>query len=187
MVLKVDNRGSANRGLAFEAAVAGDLGRLEVDDQADGVRWLAERPYVDSDRVGVYGWSYGGYMTCRALERAPDIFKVGVAGAPVTFWEGYDTHYTERYMGLPAANPDGYRHSSALTGVEALRGKLLLIHGMVDENVHARHTLRLITALTAAGKPYDLALFPAERHMPRAATGLTYLERRLTEYLQGNL
>jgi len=114
VVLKVDNRGSANRGLAFEAAVAGDLGRLEVDDQADGVRWLAERPYVDGDRVGVYGWSYGGYMTCRALERVPDIFKVGVAGAPVTFWEGYDTHYTERYMGLPAVNARGYHDSSAL-------------------------------------------------------------------------
>ncbi len=187
VVLKIDNRGSANRGLAFEAAVAGDLGRLEVDDQADGVRWLATRPYVDGARVGVYGWSYGGYMTCRALERAPDVFKVGVAGAPVTFWEGYDTHYTERYMGLPAANPRGYHDSSVLTGVEGLRGKLLLIHGMVDENVHARHTLRLIAALTAADRPYDLALFPAERHMPRDAAGLTYLERRLTEYLRRNL
>jgi len=187
VVLKVDNRGSANRGLAFEAAVAGDLGHLEVDDQADGVRWLATRPYVDGARVGVYGWSFGGYMTCRALERAPDVFKVGVAGAPVTFWEGYDTHYTERYMGLPATNPDGYRDSSVLTGVEALRGRLLLIHGLVDENVHARHTLRLIAALTAADQPYDLTLFPAERHMPRDAAGLTYLERHLTEYFTRNL
>ena len=187
VVLKIDNRGSANRGLAFEAPIAGDLGRLEVDDQADGVRWLATRPYVDGERVGIYGWSYGGYMTCRALERAPDVFKVGVAGAPVTFWEGYDTHYTERYMGLPATNPDGYHDSSVLTGVEGLRGKLLLIHGLVDENVHVRHTLRLIAALTAADRPYDLALFPAERHMPRDTAGLTYLEHRLTEYLQRNL
>jgi len=187
IVLKVDNRGSANRGLAFEAPIAGHMGHLEVDDQADGVRWLATRPYVDGERVGVYGWSYGGYMTCRALQRAPDVFKVGVAGAPVTFWEGYDTHYTERYMGLPAVNPDGYHDSSVLTGVEALRGKLLLIHGLVDENVHVRHTLRLIAALTAADRPYDLALFPAERHMPRDAAGLTYLERRLMEYLRRNL
>ncbi len=187
VVLKVDNRGSANRGLAFEASIAGNLGHVEVDDQADGVRWLAARPYVDGARVGVYGWSYGGYMTCRALQRAPDVFKVGVAGAPVTFWEGYDTHYTERYMGLPAEKARGYHDSSVLTGVEALRGKLLLIHGLVDENVHARHTLRLIAALTAADQPYDLALFPEERHMPRDAAGLTYLERRLTEYLRRNL
>ncbi len=187
VVLKVDNRGSANCGLAFEAPIAGNMGHLEVDDQVDGVRWLAERPYVDGERVGIYGWSYGGYMTCRALQRAPDVFKVGVAGAPVTFWEGYDTHYTERYMGLPTANPRGYHDSSVLTGVEGFRGKLLLIHGLVDENVHARHTLRLIAALTAADQPYDLALFPTERHMPRDAAGLTYLERHLTEYFARNL
>jgi len=187
VVLKVDNRGSANRGLAFEAALARDLGHVEVEDQVDGVRFLSARPYVAADRAGIYGWSYGGYMTCMALLRAPDIFKVGVAGAPVTDWEGYDTHYTERYMGLPTANRAGYGTSAALAHVAALRGKLLLIHGMVDENVHFRHTARLIAALTAAGKPYDLAVFPEERHMPRDAKGLEYLERRLVEYVEDNL
>jgi len=187
VVLKVDNRGSANRGLAFEAAIARDLGHVEIDDQVDGARFLAERPYVDGSRAGVYGWSYGGYMTLMALLRAPDVFAVGVAGAPVTFWEGYDTHYTERYMGRPDANEGGYRASAVMAHVGALRGKLLLIHGMMDENVHFRHTARLIAALTAAGKPYDAALFPKERHMPRDARGLEYLERRLVEYFQDNL
>jgi len=187
VVLKVDNRGSANRGLAFEAALAHDMGHVEVDDQVDGVRSLAARPYVDGARAGVYGWSYGGYMTLMTLLRAPDVFTVGVAGAPVTFWEGYDTHYTERYMGLPGSNAEGYRMSAVLGHVAALRGRLLLIHGLVDENVHFRHTARLIAALTAAGRPYDAALFPEERHMPRDAKGLEYLERRLSGYFQDHL
>ena len=187
VVLKVDNRGSANRGLRFEAALAGDMGRPEVADQVAGVRWLSERASVDGARVGIYGWSYGGYMTCMALLRAPDVFKVGVAGAPVTAWDGYDTHYTERYMGHPASNADGYRESAALAHVAALRGKLLLIHGLIDENVHFRHTARLIAALTAAGKEYDLVLFPGERHMPRDAKGLEYQETRLADYFRAHL
>ena len=104
VVLNVDNRGSSNRGLAFEAPIARSMGNIEVSDQVDGVRFLSSRPYVDSTHVGIYGWSYGGYMTLRALMHAPDVFKVGISGAPVTFWEGYDTHYTERYMGLPDTN-----------------------------------------------------------------------------------
>ena len=187
IVLRVDGRGSANRGLRFEGALAGDMGRIEVADQVAGVRWLGQRPYADTSRVGIYGWSYGGYMTCMALLRAPDTFKVGVAGAPVTHWGGYDTHYTERYMGDPATNTVGYRDSSPLTHAAALRGKLLLIHGMIDENVHFRHTARLLDALNAAGKEYDLVVFPQERHMPRDARGLEYQEARLTEYFRDHL
>jgi dipeptidyl-peptidase 4 len=187
VVLKVDNRGSANQGLRFEAALAGDMGRVEVADQVAGVRWLSQRPYVDGSRVGITGWSYGGYMTLMSLLRAPEVFSVGVAGAPVTHWDGYDTHYTERYMGHPAVNAAGYRESSPLTHIAALEGKLLLIHGMVDENVHFRHTARLVAALTAADKPYDLAIYPEERHMPRDAKGLEYLERRLADYFRAHL
>ncbi|MEI6045384.1 MAG: S9 family peptidase [Chloroflexota bacterium] len=182
VVLKVDNRGSANRGLAFEASLAAKMGQLEVSDQVEGVQFMAQRPYVDSGRVGIYGWSYGGYMTCMALLRAPEVFKVGVAGAPVTDWEGYDTHYTERYMGMPTDNADAYQASSVIHYAEKLQGKLLLIHGMVDENVHFRHTARLLVALTAAQKNYDLLLFPEERHMPREAKGLEYMEQRIVDY-----
>ncbi len=187
VVLKVDNRGSANRGLAFEAAIADRMGTVEVDDQVAAVREIAKLPYVDAGRVGIYGWSYGGYMTCMALMRAPEVFKVGVSGAPVTDWDGYDTGYTERYMGTPQSNPEGYKDSSVLSHVSKLRGKLLLVHGMTDENVHFRHTARLIVALTEANKDYDLLVFPEERHMPRDAKGLEYQERRVLEYFEKNL
>jgi dipeptidyl-peptidase 4 len=187
VVQNVDNRGSSNRGLAFEAAIAHSMGHVEVRDQVDGVRFLASRPYVDSTRVGIYGWSYGGYMTLRALLLASDVFKVGISGAPVTFWEGYDTHYTERYMGLPAINEDGYRTSSVLPYVDQLVGKLMLVQGLVDENVHARHAMRLIEALSTAAKDYELVLFPEARHMPRNTMHLEYLERKLVEFLNRHL
>ncbi|MBE0608222.1 MAG: prolyl oligopeptidase family serine peptidase, partial [Dehalococcoidia bacterium] len=187
VVLKLDNRGSLNRGLAFEAAIADRMGTVEVDDQVAGVRHMGALPYVDGSRVGIYGWSYGGYMTCMAMMRAPDVFKVGVSGAPVTGWDGYDTGYTERYMGTPQSNPEGYHDSSVLTHVAKLQGKLLLVHGMVDENVHFRHTARLIVALTAADRDYDLLVFPEERHMPRDLKGMEYQERRVLDYLKRNL
>ncbi|HEX7734826.1 MAG TPA: S9 family peptidase [Ktedonobacteraceae bacterium] len=187
VVLKVDNRGSANRGLAFEGAIAHALGHIEVDDQLEGVRFLANRPYVETRRAGIYGWSYGGYMVCRALLQAPEVFVAGISGAPVTFWEGYDTHYTERYMGLPATNAAGYQTSSVLPTAGELASKLLLVHGMVDENVHARHTMRLVEALTAAARNYELMIFPQARHMPRQPTHLAYQERRLVEFLRYHL
>jgi dipeptidyl-peptidase-4 len=151
------------------------------------VRFLASLPEADTSRVGVYGWSYGGYMTLMCLLKAPDVFKAGVSGAPVTSWDGYDTFYTERYMETPQANPDGYREGSALTHAAALRGPLLLLHGMLDENVHFRHTARLIAALNEADRPYDLALFPNERHGPRSPAQRAALERRLAEFFTANV
>jgi dipeptidyl-peptidase-4 len=187
-VLKVDNRGSANRGLDFEAPIHLRLGTVEVADQAAAVRWLAaHRPEIDLERVGIYGWSYGGYMACMAMMREPGLFKVGVAGAPVSDWDGYDTGYTERYMSTPQQNPGGYREGSVLTHAGRLEGKLLLVHGMVDENVHFRHTARLAVALAAAQKTYDMLVFPEERHMPRDAKGLEYQERRLIDYFRQHL
>ncbi|MEP6871744.1 MAG: S9 family peptidase, partial [Anaerolineaceae bacterium] len=140
VVFKLDNRGGANRGLSFEAALADRAGTIEVEDQVAGVRHLVSLGFVDPARIGIYGWSYGGYMTCMAMLRNPEVFKVGVAGAPVTHWDGYDTAYTERYMGTPQSNPEGYFDSAVLSHVARLQGKLLLVHGMVDENVHFRHT-----------------------------------------------
>ena len=187
VVFKLDNRGGANRGLSFEAALADRAGTIEVEDQVTGVRHLASLGFIDPARIGVYGWSYGGYMTCMSMLRHPEIFKVGVAGAPVTHWDGYDTAYTERYMGTPQSNPEGYFDSAVLSHVARLEGKLLLVHGMVDENVHFRHTARLITALTEANKDYDLLIFPEERHMPRDAKGMEYQERRVTQYFKDHL
>ena len=187
LVFSLDNRGSARRGLAFEGRIKHNMGDIEVRDQVDGVRWLVNSGLADPDRVGVYGWSYGGYMTLMCLARAPDVFKMGVAGAPVTHWDGYDTHYTERYMGTPRYNPEGYRAGSAMTHVDALRGSLMIVHGLIDENVHFRHTARLINALIKARKPYELLMFPDERHMPRSMDDRVYMEERISEFFERNL
>ena len=187
LVFQLDNRGSARRGLAFEGAIRRHMGTVEVDDQVDGVRWLVEQGLADPQRVGVMGWSYGGYMTLRCLEKAADVFAVGVAGAPVTSWDGYDTAYTERYMSTPDANPDGYAGGSALAAVETISGKLLIVHGMLDENVHFRHTARLVNALIRAGKAFELLPFPDERHMPRHQADRVYLEQRVISYFQQHL
>lgn len=182
LVFVLDNRGMARRGLAFEALLKHNMGDIEVRDQVDGVRWLVEQGLADPERVGVYGWSYGGYMTLMCLVRASETFKVGVAGAPVTHYDGYDTGYTERYLGLPQDNPEGYESGSVMAHVDNLEGKLLLIHGLIDENVHFRHTARLINALIEARKPYDLMLFPDERHSPRNLADRIYMEERLRDY-----
>ena len=112
----------------------------------------------------------------------PDVFRAGAAGAPVTDWRNYDTHYTERYMGTPAGNPDGYTSSSVLTHVPNIRGSLMIVHGLIDENVHFRHAARLIDALVKARKPHDLMLFPDERHMPRSEADRVYMEERLRDF-----
>lgn len=187
LVFVLDNRGSSRRGHAFESAIRWNLGDVEVRDQVAGIRYLGTLPEADTTRVGVYGWSYGGYMTIMCLLRAPKVFRVGVAGAPVTAWDGYDTHYTERYMGRPVENAGGYRASSAMTHAANLIGNLLLIHGMTDENVHFRHSGRLINALIAAGKPFELLPFPDERHMPRSEQGRHYMERRLVEHFDRHI
>ena len=187
LVFKVDNRGSARRGLAFEGAIKRIMGDLEVQDQVDGVKWLVEQGLADPARVSIYGWSYGGYMAAMALARAPETFKVAVAGVPVTHWDGYDTHYTERYMGTPQSNPEGYRSGSVMAHVDKMQGKLLLVHGLIDENVHFRHTARLINALIRARKPYELLLFPDERHVPRSLADRVYMEERVRDFFVKNL
>lgn len=187
LVFLLDNRGSARRGLAFEGWIKHQMGQIEVQDQVDGVRWLAAQGLTDPKRAGIYGWSYGGYMAAMCLAQAPETFKVAVAGAPVTHYDGYDTHYTERYMGTPQENPAGYTQGSVMAHVGNLRGKLLLVHGLIDENVHFRHTARLINALIRARKPYDLLLFPDERHSPRGLADRIYLEERVAAYFVENL
>ncbi|WP_420628067.1 DPP IV N-terminal domain-containing protein [Candidatus Leptofilum sp.] len=187
LVFKLDNQGSARRGLAFEAPIKHNMGSVEVTDQVDGVCWLVAQGLADPKRVGIYGWSYGGYMAALCLAKAGDAFQMAVAGAPVTHWDGYDTGYTERYMGLPQQNPDGYEVSSVMHHLDKIEGKLLLVHGLIDENVHFRHTARLINGLIAARKRYDLLLFPDERHMPRKADGRLYMEEQIADYFKKHL
>jgi dipeptidyl-peptidase-4 len=186
-VIWVDNRGSARRGRAWAQALYGETGRVELEDQVDAVRQLAEQGIVDPAHVGIMGWSYGGYMTLVGMLRAPDVFRVGVAGAPVTHWDGYDTHYTERYMGLPQENPQGYERSSVLGDAGSLQGALMLVHGMLDENVHFRHTGRLVNALVSAHKDFVLQCFPDERHGPRKPADRLYMEERMVAFLKTHL
>jgi dipeptidyl-peptidase-4 len=187
LVFVLDNRGSSRRGLQFEGAIKHAMGTIEVSDQVEGVRWLVEQGLTDPSRVGIYGWSYGGYMAAMALAQAPDVFQAAVAGAPVTSWDGYDTCYTERYMGTPEKNPAGYERGSVMSHLGSMRGSLLLVHGLIDENVHFRHTARLINALVKAGKPYELLLFPDERHTPRAEADRVYMERGVAAFFDEKL
>ncbi len=163
------------------------MGDVEVRDQVDGVRWLVEQGLSDPARVGIYGWSYGGYMSLMCLVRAPEAFKAAVAGAPVTAWDGYDTHYTERYMGTPQSNPDGYSTSAVMPYVPQMTGRLMLVHGLIDENVHFRHTARLINALISARKTYDLMLFPDERHSPRKLADRVFMEQQIVAFFEKEL
>jgi dipeptidyl-peptidase-4 len=186
-VLKVDNRGSNRRGLVFEAPIYGNLGDLEVADQVAGIQWAIQEGIADQERVAVSGWSYGGYMALKCLAERPDVFHAAVAGAPVTDWTLYDTAYTERYMGLPQENPNGYAKASALAKVGDIEGSLLLCHGLLDENVLFRHSAVLVNALIKEQKAYDLALFPSERHGPRRQQDRAFLEERILAFLQRSL
>ena len=182
-VIVVDNRGSANRGRSFESAIDRGLGTVEVDDQAAAVHELAERGEIDLGRVVVTGGSYGGYMTLRCMARHPDLFHAGVAIAPVTDWDGYDTAYTERYMGTPSAEAVAYAASSALTEAGSITGRLLLIHGELDENVHLRHSVRMLAAMQAAGRSAELVVLPGQRHRTRGAAALALRDGRLISHL----
>ncbi|HEX7036980.1 MAG TPA: alpha/beta fold hydrolase [Pseudomonadales bacterium] len=163
-VLELDNRGTGNRDRAFEAPIHRRLGQVEVRDQVTGARFLADLPWVDGARIGVFGHSYGGYMTLMCLLQRPDVFRAGVAVAPVTDWRLYDTHYTERYLETPVANPAGYRDSDVLSHLDGPARPLLLIHGMADDNVLFTHTTKLIRALQARGRKFEMMAYPGSKH-----------------------
>jgi dipeptidyl-peptidase-4 len=165
VIFKLDNRGSTNRSAKFKRALDRRMGTVEVEDQLAGAKFLAGLPYVDADKLGVMGWSYGGFMTLM-LMTAPDTpFKAGAAGAPPTEWGLYDTHYTEQFMGKPDENKDGYANSDVLNRLKNLKpGSLLLLHGMADDNVIFENSTRLIAALETKAIPFGMMLYPGERH-----------------------
>ncbi|KAM6555570.1 hypothetical protein CsatB_002589 [Cannabis sativa] len=187
LVWKLDNRGTARRGLKFEGSVKHKFGSVDADDQLTGAEWLIKQGLAEAGQIGLYGWSYGGYLSAMTLARYPDVFQCAVAGAPVTSWDGYDTFYTEKYMGLPSDNAMAYELGSVMHHVNKMKGRLLIVHGMIDENVHFRHTARLVNALVAAGKPYELLIFPDERHMPRGQRDRIYMEKRIWDFIEKNL
>ncbi len=164
IVWELDGRGTTRRGKKFLTETYLKFGQVDVDDQAAGVKQLRERPYIDGARVGMTGGSYGGYMTCMSILRYPDVYSVGVARSSVTDWHSYDTIYTERYMRTPQVNKDGYEKGSALTYAKNFKGRLLLAHGTIDNNVHPGNTIHLVDALQREGKSFDMMYYPEHRH-----------------------
>jgi dipeptidyl-peptidase-4 len=189
VVFTLDNRGSGERGVAFESPLHLRMGQVEVADQVRGVEYLRTLPYVDARRIGIFGWSYGGYMTLMCLLTAPDYFQAGVSGAPVTDWRLYDTHYTERYLDQPDENATGYEASAVMPHVPTLRAPLLVMHGMADDNVLFVHSTRLFTVLQKLNKPFDAMTYPGSKHglLRHADTGLhgyTMVARFFDEHLR---
>lgn len=173
VVFSLDNRGTPRRGAAFGGALYAKQGTVEVADQQAGVAWLRAQPWVDGERIGVHGWSNGGYMTLMLLAKAADDYSCGVAGAPVTDWALYDSHYTERYMDLPAANVDGYREASVFTHIDGIRpDALLLIHGMADDNVLFGNSTQLMSLLQKRAVPFELMTYPGAKHGLRGKDAL---------------
>ncbi len=187
IIFTLDNRGMAARGHAFESAIYHKLGQTELADQLAGIAFLRMLPYVDASRIGIWGWSYGGYMTCYAMLNAADVFKAGFAGAPVTDWRQYDTIYTERYMGLPKENAEGYQRSSPVTHAGQLKGKLLIAHGTGDDNVHLANTLELAEQFIKSGRYAEYQLYPGRGHPISDSTARIHLFRRITQFFLDNL
>lgn len=164
IIFSVDGRGAPDRGVAFESQIYRAMGGVEVADQLTGLDWLKSQPFVDPKRIAVYGWSYGGYMTLKLLEAAPGAFAAGVSGAPVTKWDLYDTHYTERYMGSPQKDAAAYAKAGALQDADKIRDPLLLIHGMADDNVVFDHSTALMARLQQAKIPFETMVYPGQTH-----------------------
>ena len=187
LVWSLDNRGSFGRGHAWETPIFHDMGKRELADQLAGVRHVKTLPFVDGARIGIWGWSYGGYLTLFSLTRAPDVWKCGIAGAPVTHWKFYDTIYTERYMGTPQENPEGYESSAPLARAKDLAAPLLLIHGGVDDNVHLQNTVAFVDELVRAGKPYELQVQPRQKHGFRGKESLDFRNRAIVRFFEEKL
>ncbi len=186
IVMTTDNRGTYNRGLSFEQETFRQLGKLEVADQLSIVNSLVAKGIVDSSRIGVIGWSYGGFMSASLMLEAPERFKAGISGAPVTDWQYYETVYTERYMDTPETNAAGYEMSSTLNKLEQLQGKLLMIHGTSDNIVMWQHSVLFIEAAMKAGKQVDYMIYPGHKHGVRGKDR-THLFQRMTGWLEENL
>jgi len=187
IIFSLDNRGSGGRGHVFEEPIHYRFGAQELSDQRDGAEWLKSQPYVDGERIGIHGWSYGGHMTLHAMFEVPQIFKVGFAGGPVTDWHFYDTIYTERYIGQLPQHEESYLESSPIKNAEKLKGKLLIAHGTGDDNVHYSNTLALVDELIKAGKYVEVMPFPGRGHGVSDLPAQRVLWNRVTKFFLDNL
>ena len=187
IVFSLDNRGTPRRGTKFENAVYRAMGAAEVEDQLAGLAWLKQQDFVDPKRIASMGWSYGGYMTLKLLEKAPGAFAAGVAVAPVTKWELYDTAYTERYLGNPRLDPKPYQSSDVLPYTSRISDPLLIIHGTADDNVYFMHSLKMTEALFRAGKQFDFLPLAGFTHMVPDPEVTVRLESRIVTFFKEHL
>ncbi len=191
IVVSVDNRGTGGRGQVFRTATYKNLGKLEAQDQIAAAQHFGTLPYVDADRMGIWGWSYGGYMTLMSMlaGEGPQTFHVGLAVAPVTSWRFYDTIYTERFMSTPQKNPEGYDADVPIDLAGRLQDDqhLLIVHGDFDDNVHYQNTVQMVDALQAEGKQFDLMVYPGRNHGIYGGQTRLHLFTLLTDYVRENL
>lgn len=187
IVVSVDNRGTGARGRDFRTQTYQQLGKYEIADQIAAAKWLATQSYIDGDRMGIWGWSYGGYMSSLGLTKGADVFKMAIAVAPVTNWRFYDNIYTERYMRTPQENAEGYDDNSPINHVEKMQGSYLLVHGSADDNVHVQNTMRMISALVDADKQFDLFIYPDKNHGIYGGNTRMHLYNKMTRFIEENL
>lgn len=186
IVFTIDGRGSNNRGLVFEQAIFRNVGVIEMKDQMVGVNYLKSQKYVDADRMGIFGWSYGGFMTTSIMTRYPDVFKAAVAGGPVIDWTYYEVMYTERYMDTPQSNPEGYKEARVINHIDSLKGKLLLIHGAQDNVVVWQHSMQFLKACVDKNKQVDYFVYPGHEHNV-LGKDREHLYQKVTDYFMQNL
>ncbi len=187
LVACIDNRGTDGRGEDFKKCTYMQLGKFETEDQINAARYLADLPYIDGSRIGIFGWSYGGYMASLCLTKGADFFKLGIAVAPVTNWRFYDSIYTERFMRKPQDNPSGYDDNSPINFAVKLKGKFLLIHGSADDNVHLQNTMEFANKLVLAGKQFDMAIYTDKNHSISGPNTRLNLYKKMTDFLVKNL
>ncbi|NNK88047.1 MAG: S9 family peptidase [Flavobacteriaceae bacterium] len=187
IIVCIDGRGTGLRGAEFKKVTQKELGKYEVEDQIEAARKLGSLPYVDAERIGIWGWSYGGFMSSNCLFKGNDVFKMAIAVAPVTSWRFYDTIYTERYMTTPQENPGGYDDNSPINHVDKLKGDLLLIHGSGDDNVHVQNTMRMIEALIQADKQFEWMIYPDRNHGIYGGNTRLHLYKKMTDFIDRTL
>ena len=187
VIVCVDNRGTGGRGADFKKCTYKELGKLETEDQIAANKYLASLDYIDQNKIGIWGWSYGGYMSSLCLLKGNDIFNFAIAVAPVTNWRFYDTIYTERYMRTPQENPDGYDLNSPINYIKQLRGNYLLVHGSADDNVHYQNTMEMISSLVKENKQFDLFIYPDKNHGIYGGTTRLHLMTKITDFIIKNL
>jgi dipeptidyl-peptidase-4 len=187
IVVCIDGRGTGFKGADFKKVTQNELGKYEVEDQIAAAKKLGELPYIDESRIGIWGWSYGGFMSSNALFKGNDVFKMAIAVAPVTSWRFYDTIYTERYMTTPQENPSGYDENSPINHVDKLKGDFLLIHGSGDDNVHLQNTMRMVEALVQADKQFEWMIYPDKNHGIYGGNTRLHLYKKMTNFINKTL